>query len=242
MPHGTRDDANVEIDVDQYRLDDMAELAARLGSIVTMERSGRVLFAESFEAGSGAWEIATPGIGAEGVVLSTPTFQGGLAFKLTAGTGAGAVSICRKRIPAFAWNSLGLAAMFTVDGDLSYLDWQVRVYTGELLRVWTIRYDPTRKALRYLSSGGPMIDFADVGTLNTSSHAFHSIKLVVETQARSYTRCYFDGVYYDLADYQSTQVANLEQPRLDFSAWVFGDTLLDTAVVIDNVVLTFDEF
>jgi len=57
MPHGAPDDSNVLKIGEDYRLDDLSELAARLGSIVNYRRTGDVYFMEDFSYGLERWTI-----------------------------------------------------------------------------------------------------------------------------------------------------------------------------------------
>ena len=242
MPHGARDDANVEIDVDQYRLDDMAELAARLGSIVTIQRSGKVVFLDDFESGLGGWTTSFRAAGGQVVISNNATYQGGCSSRLDSGIGAIPTTTMTKWIPAFEWSSAGIACMWLVDNDLLSLTWVIKRYSGTRLTTWKVLYTRAAGTLSYFNAAGAPVVFATPGILAAGYKSFHAFKFVCDMTGVNYGRFYLDGVHYDLSAYLAADVASADLPYMQFSIELRGDTVNNTGATLDNVVLTFDEF
>jgi len=242
MAHGASDDSNVQIEVDQYRLDDMAELAARLGSIVTIQRSGKVVFLDDFESGLGGWTISFLAAGGQAIISNESTYQGGSAARLDSGIGAIPTTTITKWIPAFDWSSAGVACMFMVDGDLNNVTWVIKRYSGTRLSTWKVRYTKVAGTLSYFDDTGAPVVFATPGTIAAGSKSFHSFKFVADMRLPFYDRFYLDGVNYDLSALACQDVASADLPYMQFTIELRGDTVNNTVLCLDNIVLTFDEF
>ncbi|GAI16225.1 unnamed protein product, partial [marine sediment metagenome] len=65
-----------------YTLEDMAELVARLGSIVTFDRRGNIIWLDDFEGTLGKWGIETEGAGYSAQLSAEAARSGGFSAKL----------------------------------------------------------------------------------------------------------------------------------------------------------------
>jgi len=86
MAHGQPDYGMYTLANTIYRLTDMGELAARLGSINTYDRRGDVIFLDSFESGLTAWSPSSACTGSDLVQSAKHARSGGFSAKFVCGS------------------------------------------------------------------------------------------------------------------------------------------------------------
>jgi len=79
---GAPDDSNVLSTSTFYRLDDMAELAVRLGSPVQYLRSGNIVFCTTFEDGFNRLSYHAPVLGGSVSLVNSLVLTGGAAVEI----------------------------------------------------------------------------------------------------------------------------------------------------------------
>lgn len=241
MAHGAPDDSDVVKHVDLHRVDDMAELAARLGSIVSFVRSGSVMYMETFEGGLGAWDQNTTGTNAEVALCNDRVFSGNVAVYLKSGTGATPYANIAKLFPSPVASRVGLASYFSVvSGGKSF---EIYLTTGDGVTTWyyRIRYDHSTGKLAYWTPTNTWTDFATHGVLYESANNYHTFKLVADFVTHKYVRFYLDGKEYSLADKVPEQATVNVGPYVFVILRARGDGSTHTELYLDNVVLTYDE-
>ena len=242
MARGAPDDSNVLSGETVYRLDDMGELAARLGSPVAYNRAGLVLFMDTFEDGLAAWTQASPGLGGHVWPANTKSWQGGLAAELISGTGAMAHASIAKYQPPIAPTNIGTHAVFALDAALHMFEVQVTVGDGVNRYYFFIRYDPPPGLLSYRTGLVAYTQFAICGTLFSDANNWHNLKLVVDSSLYQHVRFYLDNIEYSMAGMVPYFDNVAHRPFTEVCIKVWGDGFVSTTFYIDNVVLTFDEF
>ena len=118
MPHGQRDWSNIGAEELVFAMDDMAELAARLGSPITFNREGNVLFVSTFEHGVAGFGTTPGGDDAEIVTSALWSRTSGYCCKLVAGKTTPYYALIYKTFPYPTLGSYGLELSFLLDTDL----------------------------------------------------------------------------------------------------------------------------
>jgi len=242
MAHGAPDDSNVVKIGTVYRLDDMAELAARLGSPVVYHRFGSLLFADTFEYGLAAWTITENGVGATVRASNARSWEGELAVQIVSGTGGTPYAGISKYMPPISETNIGVHVAFALDTNLDYYESALTCGDGTKRYQYRIRYDHTAGTLSYLSGLGAYTVFATPGVLFDSANNFHNLKLVVDNTRKEYVRFYFDNIVYPMTGLPVYQDNLLINPFMQVLFRVWGDGVASTTFYLDSFVLTYDEF
>jgi len=242
MAHGAPDDSDVVKIGTVYRLDDMAELAARLGAPVTYNRFGSLLFADTFESGLAAWTIAVNGVGGSVLPSNTRSWEGELSVRMLSGTGVTPDVAISKYMPPIADTNIGIQAAFALDTNLVQYDMYVTCGDGARRYFYRVRYDHAAGTLAYRSGLAAYTVFATPGPLFDQANNFHNMKLVVNNTGKEYIRFYLDNVAYPMTGIAVYQDGLLINPFMQVGFKVWGDGALDTVLYLDSFVLTYDEF
>lgn len=241
MAHGAPDFARYRRDSVTFPTLDLAELAARLGSIVTYDRRGDVIFLDDFEENLAAWTTFTAGTGGAVALDTTHARSPGQSVKLTSGSTGGASASIYEYLPYREAGRFGLEAHFTVDNNLLKLLFRLVFFSGTERRYFLVEYRPAQTELRVQSSNGAYVTIADDVSLRTSAGLFHAAKLVVDAPENEYVRFLLDNTEYDLSGIASNETADTAQPYLDVFIGAEGIAGTNAVVYVDDVIVTQNE-
>ena len=242
MARGAPDDSNVKVGTDIYRIDDLAELAVRLGSIVNYQRSGSVLMLDGFEEGMNAWNKNTTGVGAEVEVSDEVAYNGQVSLKVTSGTGVTPYAGFDKYLPPVGECRMGLQTTFSLNLDVKTILFQLTYGRDPTRWYFKVVYDHVTGELQYESAPAVWTAFATPGKLYDGSNNFHNLKLVVDLETGEHVRCYLDNVAYDMEGIAPLTGLWALGPFLFPIIRVSGDGATDGIAYFDNMVVTYNEF
>jgi len=219
-----------------------AELAARLGSPVTYDRRGQVVFWDTFGCGLAAWNKVESGTGAE-VVLTADQFEReGYSARLTAGSDGAAYAEINKRIPVLSTSTkMGLEWAFAVNGTPAYIQGTIDVVTGGTLIGAGVRYDPVNYLLQCKTGATTWTTFATNVVLQLKPTYFHRAKFVVDIANQVYIRAMVDGVEYDLSAYTPHVTTTIIEDEALVAIGNYGQGGDNPVVYLDTVILTVQE-
>ena len=241
MAHGMPDYGIYAPKLTVFGLEDMAELAARLGSIVTFDRRGDVVWMDDFEDNIAKWAILGSGTG-YGAALSTEAARNGAkSVKLTTGAAIGnGVSILRE-IPPPVLGKCGLEISWTAYGNLAYVLLIMTHFDGAKARQGQVRYRRPQNDLQYLDSTNTFQTFATPGDIRDNIVNFHTAKLVIDLKNDKYTRFILDAVTYDLSAYALRTGAAVTSPNLTYGVETETRAAENTSNYVDDCIVTQNE-
>ena len=241
MVHGTRDWGITAGAATTYRLTDLAELAARLGSPVTHDRQGDVIFMDNFEDGLGKWEAASDG-GGDSVGLSAARARSGwLSALLTSGSGAGRYAQIYRGVNLPVLSGLGVELSFSVPVALETLKLQLHILDGPNRYRFEVPYDDANNRLDRLNAAGGLTTVASGLVLAGWGRMFHTVKLVGDTLNGTYGRLIMNDTKHDLEEAEAFSGADSGDPRLELTVTLTGRSGYNDAVHIDDVIATQNE-
>ena len=241
MPRGAPDDSDVQKLGLICRLDDMGELAARLGSPMLYHRFGDVVFMETFETGIARWRNVHDG----GVISHGLSTDAALSEGLSYLFDANATTACWGKILHYnapiTTPKIGLSFAFYADRSEGKIRFGLEPYDGAKKYAFYLQYDLKTGKLSYRTTTPTWTEFADHGVLYTGYDVFHQVKLIVDYVTREYDRLFIDEEVYDLSAYPPRISSAEENPciiiDIGFSLDV-GDIL---ALYLDDIILTQNE-
>lgn len=241
MAHGAKDCSNVLMPTQAYRLDDLGELAVRLGSIVTYNRAGMVLLLDGFETGLNAWTIGTYGVGSSVVLTSDKAYNGGACVLMDSGTGANPIAQMIRFTPVRVPTRMGFQVFFSPDNDLYTMGIGIISNRIPTARTFLVEYKHSTGELLYYRPGPGWTVFASMGEQYFDNDDWHNIKMIIDTETGEYVRCYFDDKVYDMSGFLPYTEDWARGPMEYIVLTTWGTALLAGVNYVDNVVVTFNE-
>lgn len=241
MPHGQRDWGNIGADETVHGLADLAELAARLGSPVTFNREGNVLFLETFEHGIKNWTIAAYGTGGEYRWSAEKSRMGSYSCLLIPGTDGAQTAQMARQFPYPVFSRFGVEMGVQAAGDPLRMDVTLYVYDGTTRQGYTARYDHVNERLQLQLAGATWQTVAENVLWSEGAFLFHTIKLVADLNEAAFVRLIFDNEEYNIEAYSAFEAADATAPAI----WVWFTCLTQTGLTtnfyVDDIIITQNE-
>lgn len=219
----------------------LGELAVRLGSPVSFDRRGNVMFMDTFEYGLNKWVIGGSGLAYKAIPSVDYTISGGIAAKLVAGSTLYHRVDITKDFRGQPASVFGFETAFMVWTDCDYFQLD-GFWSSEALEYWGgLRYDRANEQWQYGDDTTGWTAFLESWDVLVTTNMFHNVKVVIDATTGLYVRAIVDGVETDLSAYslRSVTVAGdaLLQPRLRFT----GLDANNDECYVDNVIITVNE-
>lgn len=221
--------------------DALYELAARLGSPVSFDRHGQVVWMDGFEEGIGKWLATVVGTDAAVALNGDYARNGAWCAKLTGGSDGSGYAMISRLLAFPLLGRMGFEYSFAFDGDLNVLELVFLLYDGTDLHRPVIRYDHPKKLLVYWDSGYGWVPIASGVDLFLSDLPFWTWKLVVDFGGEEYVHLVVNDKYYDLAGIAYPQVASEVNAHLLLIIRNYSLSGENGVVYIDDVIITQNE-
>ncbi|MCJ7828995.1 MAG: hypothetical protein MUP81_04565 [Dehalococcoidia bacterium] len=243
--HGTKPYGHATAQSTVFGVQDMGELAARLGSINTYDRRGNVFWTDDFGDGSllGKWPtIVHTAITVE-VGLSTGRSKSGAFSALVAFTAAALAADFgwfRSRVAFPHLVKTGAEVSFSSPTHTHEIMLQMDRNDGATIYTARVTYNEFTDVLAYLDDAGV---YQPLATMQVSSLAYSVLKLVIDLSTNKYVRLIFNDTEYDLSTRNIRAQALVDAPALDI---ILRSTLVNNAVAVSrtyfaDVILTTNE-
>lgn len=241
MAHGTPDWGQTAGAVTVYQLSDMAELAARLGSPITHDRRGDVMWWDDFEWSLNKWQATVSGTGAAAAISTARARNGRCSVLLTAGSDGGFLSEIAHLLPFPALSNLGAEFSFSLGSVISDLTLEQTIRDGAASVAYGVRWNDVTNMLQYFSSAGAWTDLAATPQYSSGPSLFHVMKVVVDAVARKYVRLIVDDVAISMAGLGAEVSVSAFAPLWTVEITNNGRAGSNDTVYIDDVILTQNE-
>lgn len=226
---------------DKSPSNDIGELAVRLGSIVSYDRRGVVIFQDNFDYGISKYNVVAAAAGS-GVNLSAERcLSSGFSCELkTASATNGYTSITRTLHPLKAL-PMGFEVSFSEDTGLSTLVLTLLYQKDGISQSGIIKYNFATHDLSYQDSLGNFIVLDNVKSLTYDTHSFNTLKFVIDPNIIQYVRVLFNNREYDLSGIDMFHTAVVLSDRIIMSVAVNGDGVNSRSLWVDNLIVTIGE-
>lgn len=222
---------------------DLGEAAVRLGSIVTYDRRGDVVWFDSFEDGLQAWVPTPVGVGSAVAIDNTAARSKGQSAKLTAGNAVGNITSLQSSRSLLTLGRHGLEASFSItdiDQNLSFL---LDYFTGTVQITAVVIYSTTTGALQIRRNGGALVTLPLPFPLTASGPKFfHTGKLCADFITLKWARLMLDNYTFDLSQYPLWTTPSATYPELGITISQNNRAAGANPVMnLDDVILTQNE-
>lgn len=241
MAHGAPDFSKYRRDSTTYSLQDLAELAVRLGSIITFDRRGDVVFTETFNHGYSMWTPQSDGANSAFGLNTTYFLSAGVSLGLTPGSDDERYALVYNHLPYPGDLNMGGEIHFTLAAEVDNFRLGLRIYDGTTLHRARITYDPGDQALYYEDANEQNQSIATGLNLNVNPNHFHALKFVIDLATQSYTRVILNDTEYTLEDPTYYTTASALDAVLQIVPNAVATSGNNPTIYVDNAIITQDE-
>jgi len=241
MPRGAPDYSNIRAGEPLHRLDDMAELAARLGAPTIFDRAGDVVWLQSFEHGLQGGTFGTDAAPSAGSLVVDKAIDGAFSIKLDPSSTPNSYVEYRPLVYFFPTGKTGFEVSLSPDADFYFVRFSILAYDGQYQLAANVRYYPDGGLWRVADGNGVYHTVLSSVELQTGPTAWHPFKLVIDTETEKYVRFQIDRFVTDLSDYDLRKSSNTSLAQLEVGVTVFGSASAHAACYFDRFIVTQNE-
>jgi len=225
----------------RFVIADMAELAARLGSPVTYDRRGQVVWLDSGAFGLGPWVTTVDGTGAAVKVAVGALDASGYALELTAGSDAGASAQVFHRLGVLEAGRFGMevAVSFVQAGNVCRFE--LLHYDGATESAARVQIDNLANELLIYGEGEGWVKIADLAGLGYQYGTYRSCKVVGDLETGYYVRLLFDDEEYDVSSHLLSAGPSAQAPTVEIQVNNLGRAGENDVLLVGRVILTVGE-
>lgn len=241
MPHGHPDYGIGAPTQTIYTIEDMAELAARLGSIVTFDRRGNVCFLEDFEGSLAKCVTEYIGTGASISIVSDVACGGSFSCKLVTGNSEDDYALVRIRQPYPILSKMAIEVAWFPASSAELFQLELWLYDGAKYYSAKVRWDSSIFIWQYLD---PVTGWTDISAdiyYYVDETSFNRVKLVIDFSAKKYGRLMVNDLTWDLSAKDIPSGADLSNAHLLGQIVVFASADANKTLYLDNIILTQNE-
>jgi len=241
MPHGGPDWGTSGKISTVHTIEDLGELAARLGSIVTFDRRGNVIWYDDFESGVHQWiPVLTAGRGSvewDG----NYSLKGGFSAKLTTGNVAGDKITVERWLTTPVLSRIGYELSFKLPVFLDFLHFLIDVYDGTYNHIIQFNWIKATMTWQYWGPDFAYHNLTPIMALSTANDIFHTVKVAADLTTGYYVRLIVNNTVYDLSGKQYRRVGAGFEPHLGLCYDITNDRAAKASSHLDDVIFTQNE-
>lgn len=241
MAHGTPDWYGSGPTTTVHQVKDLGELAVRLGSPVSYDRRGNVVWAEDFADGAAAWSLDGSGTGHSEVLSAARAYSPPYSVHLTAGSDGTMQANVLRRTPVQVLGKIGLEAAWNVGAAPVYVQVQLSYYDGSYAHVFRVRWNSVDNDLEYMDQDQAWQDLDDDYHVQVESAAWNILKVVGDPSTDEYVRVLAGKDTYVLEGVPCWVPASATYPSVFSGVVVYTTAGNNGHAYVDDIILTQNE-
>jgi len=241
MVHGAPDYGIYHPKTTIISIEDLGELAVRLGSIVNFDRKGDVVWFDDFESGINQWHATTTGD--RGTVLWKPTRprNGGFSLEMVTGATNGDGVTLSKYFTLPVPSRMGFEYHFTNHLKMQHIIFGQTLSEDTARKIGNIKYDVILGLWYYYKEDVGFVALTPAMALDTSTKAFHSVKIVLDFTTNYFVSLTVNKTFYDLSSYPLRSQTLAFTPSLLLNVTVKNNSANAATVYLADVIVTQNE-
>lgn len=224
-----------------FQNQDLMEIPARLGSPVTYDRRGSVLWYDDFEQAVLHWDISGAIAPGTAVLSAEQAYTKSQSCKYTTRDQIADPWGIIRWFPIPRANRVGAEMSFTASEHIGEIIFSLVTYSATNTYVASIKIDITNDVLEYNDDGGNWVEFADTLRLRGSDVAFNTCKVVMDMTTGYYARFLFNDRSFDLSNYGMEDLGTVGTGNSSVGITAAPDEAAEHDFYIDNVIVTQNE-
>jgi len=221
-----------------YGLADMGELAARLGSVVTFDRRGDIIWFDDFEDTINKWfAVGTASLSAD------TARSGGLSGKLETGALINNQVEITKPIPYPVFSRVGFEmSLCHYQAQVARYECRHLIYNPDgTTRAIAWRYYPFTTDLQIEDETDGWVSLGVDIRLHRDINLFHTFKMVGDLTTNKLVRLIWDETPHDLSAYEMPLGAHAEDPRMTVRFTIVTAVAFARICYVDDAIFTQNE-
>ena len=224
-----------------HEISDLGELAARLGSVVTFDRRGDVMWIDEFECGFAKWSTVAGGTGASIAESDDRARNGGTSIKFTSRSdGAGTVEMNHSE-PFPALSRLGLEVSISMASVIDSLEVSFTLFDGDKQTQFSVWWEEATEKLWYPDVDGNTVTLETGIKLLRSASIFHTFKLVLNGNDNTYERIIVDAHEYRIDGIAGYAIGASNSVYVRARVRLWGRSGENDVLYADDVIITQNE-
>ena len=238
---GAPDDSNVLSRESLYRLDDLSELAVRLGSPIVFQRSGTVRLQDVFDTGLQKVTGHSLDAGVTRYLSNDRSISEGVSLCIDCPMLALRSGKINYTTPNFPDTLRGMSWGFSAVLNQGLIEARVLRYTGTRVHTYKVQYDMSNRDLSVWDGDDGWAVVSDNIYLMPAGRQFATFKVVFNASSKGYIRLWVNNHEYDLTDYAAEEGGSGIVPQTVHSLYTENPGIVDNWYYLDNIVLTDNE-
>ena len=216
------------------------DLAARLGSPMTWDWRGSLLYAHDFSTGRGPIVAATDGAG--GAVALGPEYAGfgGYALKMTSGSDGDAYARAQLAVGANPSPRVGVAYRLSIDGNGDNVEVMIERMQGAGSPWAFARLDIANKVVQVLDHTSTWRTLGTVA-VNLYAYCYSWFKVVIDQDTGYYERVQYNDQEFDASAWQYPTISPDDNGTLLYQLVWFGRVGYNDVLYLDQIIVTVNE-
>jgi hypothetical protein len=220
---------------------DTGELAARLGSLTTLDRRGNIIWMDDFEGGDTTKWATSIDAGGSAAISNTRAWMGTQSMKTVTNAAAGDDVTLAKAFALPTHHTMGVELMYCMPLGKPIIRIRLLGYDGTNYFVGQVEYDHNTQKLYYNDSDGLPVELTRTDSNVTILEPWFLMKLVVDWDAKKYMRFIFCGSTYDLSAHAMQSIADATKKHIEVYIYNEAGTNAAATVYFDNFIFTQNE-
>jgi len=225
----------------RFPLADLGELAARLGSPVTFDRRGEVLWYDIGNRGVAPYAVGGSGEGNEVYVDCAYTLHGGYDLIMVAGSDDERYSDLSKMLSNIVLQHMGLEVAFALFSPNDFFLIRAMFFDGSQQHRGSIKVNGSEQTLCYEDEDGNYVPLLSGIKFDDPYGVTHHIKLVMDFETGYYVRLLFDDYIFSLADIQEHKSIAADIPQYRLELCQRGRLEYNDTAALFHVIVTGNE-
>lgn len=219
----------------------LAELAARLGSLVSYDRRGNVVWLTDFTHGL---QGVTPGVdNVASTVRITPltSYVGGFSLEFDPRAAASSYGNYRRVLYPLIGGKVGAEFTFSFQPDPVAITFRIQYFDGDYRYPGEVTYTVADKDWTVLDDASDDVLVLENAEVQTGYESWHTLKVVIDTVTKKYHRLLIDGDVVDVSDISLLTVADTGLGVIDVKFEVQGSATAHAPGYLDSIIVTQNE-
>jgi hypothetical protein len=241
MAHGTPDWGFGLLQTVHSLSDDLAELAARLGSIHAFDRRGYSIWFDDFRRGIDTWRQETGGTGASVELDTNYPHWPPYAVKMVGGSDGTRQAAIYQYLAAVPAGNLGLEVSIAFPTAFDYFVAHLTLVENDTWHHARVKLDYANSKIYYRDGDGTWVELDDLPTLVSDYGLFHALKLAANFEDNEYIRLILNENSYDLSSLTLQELEEAYVSHLLIILQFFSRSGQNDYCYVDGVIVTQNE-
>jgi hypothetical protein len=225
----------------RFSLNDMGELAARLGANSVYDRRGEIVWYDNFDFGLGTWQPYGSPVGWSIKVAADNSYRHPYNVKMASNPTINATAELWQVLGVWKLGRVGIEVQFAPYSYTNVVELYFQYQTGLINYYTGVRLTLSTKKVALMGSAGTYVDFGDIVPWQTGLVAYNPIKLVIDFNKGKYSRLMYGETEYNISSIPIRAIASVSSPEAFMKIKCATSTNFEAYMRLAHVILTSNE-